>query len=146
MISSAKTVDEYLASLPQDRQTEMRTVRKLILDNLPPGYEELMLWGMISYVVPLSVLPKTYNHMPLCYAGLASQKNAISLYLMNVYGDADLSAWFHKAYEATGRKLDMGKSCVRFKKASDLPADVIAQAIAKTPIDAFVNKYKEVKK
>jgi hypothetical protein len=146
MISTAKTVEEYLESLPKDRRADMEKVRNLIVEHLPPGYEEHMLWGMISYVVPLSVLPKTYNSMPLCYVSLASQKDAISLYLMNVYGDPDLSAWFHQAYEATGKKLDMGKSCVRFKKVADLPLEVIAQAIAKTPIDQFVQRYKEVKK
>lgn len=142
MVSSdAKTVDEYLASLPADKRKEIKTVRKLILENLPKGYREGM-FGMIGYYVPLEEYPDTYNGQPLFIIGLAAQKNYNSLYLIAVYGNREIEKWFKKRYKESGKKLDMGKSCVHFKKAEDLPLDLIAETIAKVPKDKYI-KYVE---
>ncbi|MEX0761608.1 MAG: DUF1801 domain-containing protein [Dehalococcoidia bacterium] len=139
--SKAQTVDEYLDELPPERREAISTVRSVILDNLPEGYEESMQYGMISYVIPLQAYPDTYNKQALAYASLASQKNYMSLYLMNVYGEPGSEQWFHERYKASGKKLDMGKSCVRFKKLDDLPLDLIAETIASTPPTRFIEKY-----
>ncbi len=141
MQSNAKSVDEYLDELDDDRRDAISTVRNVVLDSLPDGYEEIMLFGMISYVVPLSVVPDTYNKQPLMYAALASQKRHMALYLTNVYGDESVENWFRERYLATGKRLDMGKSCVRFRKLDDLPLELVGEAIAKTPVDEFVEIY-----
>ena len=138
MRSDATTVDEYLASLPDDRRKAISEVREVILTNLPNGYEEAMNWGMITYQVPLETYPETYNKQPLMYAGLASQKNHMAVYLTGVYtSDGDRAA-FEEEYRATGKRLDMGKSCVRFRKLDDLPLDVIGRAIAACDVDSFI--------
>src|SRR5437867_9584228 len=124
MLSTAKTVADYLAELPPDRREAISAVRKVILKNLPKGFEEIMQYGMIGYVVPFKLFPAGYHcdpTQPLCYAGLASQKNHMAIYLMTVYGHKETEEWFVRAYKASGKKLDMGKSCVRFKKLDDLP-------------------------
>ena len=139
--STATTVDQYLNELPPDRRETVSAVRGLILENLPEGYEETMYFGMIGYVVPLEVQPETYNGQPLGYISLASQKNYVSLYLMSVYGHKETQEWFLNAYKASGKKLNMGKSCVRFKKVDDLPLDVIARVVSLTPMDEFVKAY-----
>ncbi len=139
--SSAQTVGEYVAELPSERQDAIVAVRKVILDNLPGGYKETMMFGMIGYGVPLETYPVTYNRQPLMYAALASQKNYMSLYLMNVYGDKETEQWFAERYRASGKKMDMGKSCVRFKNLEDLPLDLIGQAIARTTVAQFVERY-----
>jgi len=144
MQSKAATVDEYLAELPEDRREIIQAVREVILKNLPAGYEEGMQYGMIGYYVPHSLYPDGYHcdpQQPLPYASLASQKNYISLYLMCIYGDEAHKAWFQQAWEATGKKLNMGKSCVRFKKLDDLPLKVIGQAIKKVPVKKFIKFY-----
>jgi hypothetical protein len=141
MQSKARSVKAYLDSLPADRQAALRSVRDLILKNLPKGYEEAMNWGAICYQVPLKVLPQTYNRQPLCYAALANQKNFMTVYLMCVYGDKRIRTWFEQAYKASGKKLEMGKSCVHFKKLDDLPLDVIGQAIARVPMEKYVQVY-----
>ena len=141
MQSAAKTVDEYLASLPDDRREALSAVREVILANLPTGYEEMIQWGMISYVIPLSRYPNTYNGQALAIASLVSQKNYMSLYLMGVYGHKPTEEWFKKEYAASGKKLDMGKSCVRFKKLDDLPLDVIGKVIARVTVEAFLQVY-----
>jgi hypothetical protein len=141
MTSQAKTVEEYLQALPADRRAAITAVRKVILDNLPPGYEECMSYGMIGYVVPHSLYPNGYHcdpKQPLPYANLASQKNHMAIYMMTVYGDPATEQWFREAWQASGKRLDMGKSCVRFKKVEDLPLDVIGQAIARTPVSKYV--------
>ncbi len=138
MRSDATTVDEYLASLPDDRRKAISEVREVILTNLPNGYEEAMNWGMITYQVPLETYPETYNKQPLMYAGLASQKNHMAVYLTGVYtSDGDRAA-FEEEYRASGKRLDMGKSCVRFRKLDDLPLDVIGRAIAACDVDSFI--------
>ena len=141
MTSNAKTVEEYLASLPPDRRTAIGAVRNVILTNLPAGYEEVMQYGMIGYVVPHSIYPAGYHcdpSKPLSYAMLGSQKNHMAIYLCTVYGHKETETWFRKAFAASGKKLDMGKSCVRFKKLEQLPLEVIGQVIARTPVDKYI--------
>jgi hypothetical protein len=140
--SKATTVAAYLKELPPDRRAVVSKVRDVVRNNLPKGYEEGMMWGMIGYVVPKKVLPDTYNDQPLCYVALASQKNYISLYLMSVYGSSEHAAKFKADFEATGRKLDMGKSCVHFRKLDDLPLDLIARTVAAVPMARWVEIYK----
>ncbi len=142
MQSDAKTVAEYLAELDAGRREAIAAVRGVILDNLPDGYEETIQFGMITYVVPFSVLADTYNGQPLMYAALASQKRHMAVYLTNVYADGSVESWFRERYLATGKRLDMGKSCVRFRKLDDLPLDLVGEAVARTPIDEFVELYK----
>ncbi|MXY78555.1 MAG: DUF1801 domain-containing protein [Chloroflexi bacterium] len=142
MHSDATTVSDYLAELPDERRRAIAAVRDVILDHLPGGYEEAMQYGMISYIVPADVLAETYNGQPLMYAALASQKRHMSLYLTNVYGDPDVEAWFRERYRATGKRLDMGKSCVRFRRLDDLPLDLVGEAIARTPLADFVEIYR----
>ena len=128
MQSSARTVDEYLKSLPADRRAAIGAVRKVILANLDEGYEECMSYGMIGYVVPHRIYPAGYHcdpSLPLPFANLGSQKNHMALHLMCCYGDKATDQWFRKAWAAAGKKLDMGKSCVRFKKLEDLSLEVI---------------------
>ena len=141
--SAAATIDDYLAELPPDRREAISAVRDVILRHLPTGYEETMQYGMIGYVIPLETYPVTYNGQPLGYAALASQKNYMSLYLMNIYRDKGAEQWFLDRYRASGKKLDMGKSCVRFKKLGDLPLDVIGEAVARTEVPAFIERYEE---
>lgn len=142
MASSPRaSVDEYLASLPADRRDAIATIREAILRNLPRGYEERLMAGMIAYVVPLSRLPKTYNGQPLMLAALASQKQHMSLYLLSVYGHEGLRAWFEQAWRAAGKKLDMGKSCVRFKRLEDIPLAVVGETIARVEVDRYVEQY-----
>ncbi len=144
MRSEAKTVDEYLATLPEDRRKAMSEVRQVILDNLPEGYEEVMNWGMITYQVPLEIYPDTYNKKPLMYAALGSQKNHMALYLTGIYTSEQLRAEFEAAYKATGKKFDVGKSCVRFKRLDDLPLELIGETIASLGVDDFVELVKKV--
>lgn len=139
--SAAATVEEYLEELPGERQEAVTTVRQAILDNLPDGYRETMQHGMISYVIPLETYPKTYNGQPLVFASLASQKNYMSVYLMGVYADAETEEWFLDRYKATGKKLNMGKCCVRFKKLDDLPIELVGEAVARTPMQKYIECY-----
>jgi hypothetical protein len=135
--SNAKTLAAYLKELPADRRREVARVREMIRKHLPAGYRETMNWGMITYEVPLDRHPKTYNGQPLCFAALAAQKNYLSLYLMPV--DAAALARLKAAFETAGKKLDMGKSCIRFKRADDLPLDALGAEIAAVPVDKFVS-------
>ena len=141
MQSSAKTVKEYIASLPESRREQIERVRKVILDHLPKGYEEVMNWGMITYQVPLERYPDTYNKKPLMYAALASQKNYMSLYLIGIYMHDSLRQQFEKKYKASGKKMNVGKSCVRFKTIEDLPLDVVSTAIAAFDVDHFIDHF-----
>jgi len=141
MQSQARTVEEYLESLPEERRTTVEAVRRVILENLPEGYEETMQYGMISYVVPLSRYPNTYNGQPLAYVALAAQKNYISLYLMGIYGDESHANWFREEHKKRGKKLDMGKSCVRFKRLEDLDLELVGKAVALLPVDRFIELY-----
>ena len=144
MMSKAKTVKEYLDGLPPDRRKAIETMRKVIKKNLGKGYAEGITYGMIGYFVPHSVYPPGYHcdpKMPLPFAGLASQKNHMSVYLMCVYGDKGQEESFRMEWAKTGKKLDMGKSCIRFKKIEDVALDVIGKAIARVPVDKFVSYY-----
>ena len=141
MRSTATTVDEYLEGLSPERREAVSAVRQAVLSNLPDGYEEMMDFGMIAYVVPLARVPKTYNGHPLMYAAISSEKNYVSVHLMNVYADPDTTQWFGDNYKATGKRLDMGKSCVRFRKLEDLPLDLIGEAVGRTPIEEWIALY-----
>jgi hypothetical protein len=139
--SAAATVEEYLQELVPDRREEIQAVRELVLDNLPPGYVETMNWGMITYEIPLERYPETYNKQPLMYAALASQKRYLSLYLMCVYSHQESRIWFEERFKASGKKLDMGKSCVRFRRVEDLPLDLIAETVAGTSVEDYIRFY-----
>lgn len=144
MQSQAKSVDEYLQELPEDRQEIVQAVRKEILRNLPDGYEEGMQYGMIGYYVPHSVYPAGYHcnpKQPLPFASLASQKQYVSVYLYCVYSDEKEAEWFRKSWEKTGLKLNMGKSCVRFRKLEDVPLKVIGRAVKRVPVKKFIATY-----
>jgi len=141
MQSDATDVDEYLAGLPDDRSSALATVRQVVVDHLPDGYDEVMQYGMISYVVPLERYPDTYNGQPLAVASLANQKRHMALYLMGVYGDEGNQAWLREQWATTGKKLDMGKSCLRFRSLDDLDLAIVAAAIARTPVDALITQY-----
>ena len=147
MISKAKTVEEYLAELPEDRRAAISAVRKVILKNLPKGYQETIQYGGIGYSVPHSIYPAGYHcdpKQPLPYCGLASQKNHMSLYLGCIYVDPETAAWFKEAYAKSGKRMDIGKSCVRFRKLDDLPLDVVGKAIAKVPVNKLIAMYEAV--
>jgi hypothetical protein len=139
--SDAATVDEYLSGLPDDQRAVVSAVRDVVLANLPDGYEETMRWGMITNEVPLARYPETYNRQPLSYAALAAQKRYFALYLNGVYSDPNSEATFADRYRASGKKLDMGKSCVRFRRLDDLPLDLIAEVIAGTSVDEYISRY-----
>ncbi len=148
MISKPTTVAQYLASLPADRRAAMEAVRKVILANLDGGYEEGIQYGMIGYYVPHSVYPPGYHcdpQQPLPFASLASQKNHMAVYLMCNYCSPKENEWFLEAWAKTGKKLDMGKSCVRFKKLDDLALDVIGKSIARMPAVKFIANYEAVR-
>jgi uncharacterized protein YdhG (YjbR/CyaY superfamily) len=142
MRSEATTVDDYLAELPEDRRDALSAVRKAILANLPDGYVEAMNWGMISYQVPMETYSGTYNGEPLMYAALASQKNHMAVYLSGIYASEDSREKFEKAYKATGKRFDVGKSCVRFRKLEDLPVELIGETIASMDAEELVGRAK----
>jgi hypothetical protein len=144
--SKVGSVSAYLKELPADRRKVVEAVRNVVVKNLPKGYSETMEFGMIGYGIPLSKYPDTYNGQPLCYAGLAAQKNHYSLYLMGAYTDPARAKWLEDEFKKRGKKLDMGKSCLRFKSLDDLPLDVVGQAIASTPPEAFIREYEQSRK
>ncbi len=145
MQATAKTPDEYIAGLPEDRQMAISAMRKVINDNLPAGFEESMGYGHMGWVVPHSVYPAGYHCKPsdpLPFLGIASQKNFIALYHMGIYADPVLLEWFRDAWQAvTPRKLDMGKSCIRFKKPADIPVDLIGKLAAKVSVQEWIQTY-----
>lgn len=144
MQSKAKTVKEYFAGLPEDRRKALQALREVILKNIDSTYQEGMGYGMPGWSVPHSVYPPGYHcdpSVPLPYAGYASQKNHLSLYLMSIYMNPELEKWFREAWKKTGKKLDMGKSCIRFKKIEDVALDVIGEAIKRMPAKNYVACY-----
>ncbi|HSU17958.1 DUF1801 domain-containing protein [Longimicrobium sp.] len=143
-LSAASTVEEYLAELPEDRRAAISTVRDTVLRHLPAGYREGMAWGMIGWCVPLEAYPDTYNGQPLSFVSLAAQKNYNALYLTCVYGDPERERRLRDAFAAAGKKLDMGKSCIRFRSPDDLPLDAIGQLIADTPPHALIARHEAV--
>lgn len=139
--SAAATVDQYLAELPAERREIVAAVREMILRHLPVGYQETINWGMISYEIPLAQYPTTYNGQPLGYLALAAQKNYYALYLLRVNGDAELEARLKEAFSRAGKKLDMGKACLRFRKLTDVPWDAIGEVVASTSPAQYIAHY-----
>ena len=139
------TVAQYLAALPADRRAALSAVRKVINENLPDGYEEGMQFGMIGWYVPLSMYPAGYGEnpkVPLPLVALASQKSGMVLHFLCFYGHPTLSTWFTSEYKKSGKKLDMGKACVRFKKLDDLALDVVGRAVARVPVKEHMANYR----
>jgi hypothetical protein len=139
--SGATTVEAYLAELPDDRRSTIEAVRAVILQHLPDGFTEGMQFGMISYHIPLERYPDTHNQQPLAIAALANQKRYVSLYLMGIYANDDDAWWFREQWTLSGKRLDMGKSCVRFRQLDDVPLDVVGAAIARTSADDLIADY-----
>lgn len=144
--STAATVDEYLAELPPERRGVVSAVRDVILQHLPEGYVETINWGMISYEIPLARYPDTYNGQPLSYAGLAAQKNNYAVYLNSVYQDPALETRLRDAFAAAGKRLDMGKSCLRFRRTEDLPLRVIGEIVGAVPVDDYIAGYEATRR
>lgn len=147
MQSKATTVDQYLSELPAERKDAMNKLRKIIKKNLPKGFQEGMGYGMMGYSVPHSIYPAGYHcnpKHPLPFAGLASQKNSINFYHMGIYANPKLLKWFTDAYAKAGvGKLDMGKSCVRFKKPENIPYELIGELCSKMTVDDWINMYEK---
>ncbi len=144
--SNAKTVAEFLKQLPPERRKPLSAVRKIVRENLPKGFKESIGWGAITYAIPLKDYPDTYNGQPLCIAALSAGKNYCSLHLMAAYGDPKTRRWLGDAFRKSGKKLDMGKACVRFKSVDDLPLDAIAAVIAKVSPEQYIRTYEQSRK
>ncbi len=148
MQSQAKTPKQYLSELPEERKNPMEKLHKTISENLPEGFEETMSYGMLGYVVPHTIYPKGYHcdpKLPLGFIAIASQKNFIALYHMGIYADKNLYDWFVSEYPKHCKtKLDMGKSCIRFKKMDDIPYDLIAQLVQKVAVQEWITMYENV--
>ncbi|TDP59430.1 DUF1801 domain-containing protein [Flavobacterium dankookense] len=147
MQSTAKTPLEYVASLPEERKIVIEQLRTIVLKNLPKGFEETMGYGMLSYVVPHSIYPSGYNcdpKTPLPFLSLASQKNFIAFYHMGIYADDKLLNWFVSEYPKHCKsKLDMGKSCIRFKKMNDIPFELLGELASKMSVQDWISLYEE---
>ena len=143
--SQAKSVAAYLEELPAERRAVVSKLRALVKKNLPKGYVETMSFGYPAYVIPLARYPDTYNGQPLCYAAIAANKNYYSLYLMNAYGDPKEAKKLKDGFSKAGKKLDMGKSCLRFKSLDEIPLDVVGDVIASTPMDAYIEMYRRAR-
>jgi hypothetical protein len=139
MASKPPTVTAFFARLPTARRREVERIRSLIRRHLPDGYEETIGKNMLVYQVPLARYAETYNGQPLWYVALASEKSYLSLHLMSIYGDAAQSQRLKDGFRAAGKKLDMGKACIHFKSADDLPLDVIGAAVASVPVDRWID-------
>jgi len=156
MQSTARTVSAYLKSLPTDRRAALSAVRRVILANLDEDYEEGMQYGVIGYYVPHRVFPEGYHADPklgLPFAALASQKHYMSLYLMGLYCGCEpgmdgsaVVQWFQRAWAATGKRLDMGKACIRFKRLEDLPLPVVGEAIRRVPASVYIKEYQRARR
>ena len=142
----ARSVREYLQQVPPDRRKTLSTVRNVVLENLPNGYSEEIGWGAITYAIPLEDYSNTYNGRPLCVAALAAGKSYCSIYLMAAYGNAKTRKRLEEAFKKSGKKLKMGKACVRFKTADDLPLDAIGEVIAMVPPDKYIAAYEASRK
>jgi uncharacterized protein YdhG (YjbR/CyaY superfamily) len=145
MQSKATTVDQYIAEAPQERQEALQKLRATILKHLPNGFEEAMGYGMAGYTVPHSIYPAGYHctpHLPLPFMGFASQKNSINFYHMGIYADETLYNWFLAEYaKFSKKKLDIGKSCMRFKKPEDIPFDLIGELVSKISVQDWIATY-----
>ena len=151
MQSTAKTVDDYLNELPKERKAAFLKLRNSILKNLPKGFEEEMSYGMLGYVVPHSIYPNGYHcnpKLPLPFMNIASQKNFVALYHMGIYANPELLEWFTNEYpKHSNQKLDMGKSCMRFKKMDQIPFDLIAELTGKMSVEDWIHCYEtQIKK
>lgn len=148
MASTATSPEAYIAELPADRQKAITAIRKAIKKNIPKGFKEGICYGMIGYYVPLSVYPAGYHcnpKLPLMLAGLASQKNAISLHHLGIYGNEKLRKWFEDAYAKAGiGKLDMGKGCIRFKHPDKIPLTLIGELMSKLTVEDWVSWYESM--
>lgn len=141
----ARSTQEYIAQLPEERREPISKLVKLVRKSLPRGYEEMISYGMIGWGIPLSRYPDTYNGQPIGPVALASQKNHMALYLMTVYGNPEIESWFREEWAKTGKKLDMGKSCLRFKRLEDIDLDIISRTLAKVTPEQLIARYEEVK-
>jgi hypothetical protein len=145
---AATTPDEYLELIPDDRKPAMNRLRQTILANLPKGFEETISYGMIGYVVPKTIYPAGYHcdpKLPLPFMAIASQKNFVAFYHMAIYADKQLYDWFTAEYPKHSKlKLDMGKSCTRFKKPAEIPFDLIGQLVQKISVDKWIDIYETV--
>jgi hypothetical protein len=139
--STAATVAEYLSNLPENRRLVVSAVRELVNTHLPPGYDETMRWGMINWEIPLSRYPHTYNGQPLGVIALAAQKHYTSLYLMCAYVVPGGDSSIRKAYADAGKKLDLGKSCLRFKTLDGLVPEAVVPVLERTTVDAYIENY-----
>lgn len=146
MTTTATNVHDYLSSLTPEQHSVIVPIRSLILSHLPSGFVETNNWGMLSYEVPLELYPNTYNKKPLSYVGLAVQKQYYSLYLMPAYMDQNVYQTLMGAFEKAGKKLSMGKSCIRFKKVEDLPFELIGSIIASHSVSSFISAYETARK
>lgn len=150
MQSPAKTPQEYTAGLPEDRKEVIHKIRESITDNLPEGFQEVMGYGMLCYVIPHSIYPAGYHcdpKLPLTLMSVASQKNFIALYHMGMYADPKLFDWFVAEFPKHSKsKPDMGKSCIRFKKMNDIPFALIGELASKTTVQDWINRYETLLK
>ncbi len=147
MVESKETkLDNYLNELPEDRREMMIEIRKVILENLPEGYEERMNWGMISYEIPLETYADTYNKQPLSYVAVASQKRHMAIYLMGCYMDQEQTKLLHDAFDVMGVKPNMGKSCVRFTKLEKIPLETIGKLVGMMSVDDYIKRYESSRK
>lgn len=148
MRSDATTVEEYLESLPDDRKEAIASLRKVIKKNLPKGFKETMGYGMIGYVVPHSIYPAGYHctpELPLPFMNIASQKNFVAVYHMGIYGDSALLDWFVDEYtKVVGKKPDMGKSCIRFKKPEMIPFELFGKLASKISPEKWIEIYEKM--
>jgi uncharacterized protein YdhG (YjbR/CyaY superfamily) len=142
MQSNASTVEDYVAELPPERRAVVQAVHDVVATAMPEGYQEGVAWGMVTWSVPLERYPTTYNKQPLAYVSLAAQKRHYALYLMGVYADSEKEQDFRRRWEAGGRKLNMGKSCLRFKALEDLDLDLVAAVVSGTSVDDYIARYK----
>ena len=150
MQSAALTPDQYISELPEVRKIAMEQLRKIVLDNLPAGFKEVMSYGMLGYCVPHEIYPNGYHcnpKDPLPFFAMASQKNSINIYHMMLYADKELHDWFVAEYPKYSKsKLDMGKSCIRFKKTADIPYDLIGELMSKVTLDQWIERYESTLK
>jgi hypothetical protein len=137
-MESIETPDSYIAALEPARREMVESIRTTINANIQDGFEEIIDFGMLAWVVPLERFPNTYNGYPMMYVALASQKNYVSLYLMAIYADPELAEWFTAEYATLGRKPNMGKSCIRFRKQEDIPLELIGRAVAMFSVDGYL--------
>jgi uncharacterized protein YdhG (YjbR/CyaY superfamily) len=144
MTSSASTTAEYLASITDWRQEPLQQLTQIFRDNLPKGFEETMLYGMINFVVPHSIFPAGYHcnpKDPVSFVAIAAQKNSVNVYHMGLYMEPALLTWFQEAFAARGIKLDMGKSCIRFSKTTTVPYDILAELARKISVEQYLTLY-----